>query len=190
MIEATTNTAIYFPPPFPRVYGYMPPGATRRCEDEVYITGNSQEDINLVKQKLRDLVAVLKIYVKEAIIHPEKVDSIILERLDKIQKVMEANGCFVLLPQLGSGTSSIRVQGTDVLHVERTIRELMNVVSYLSPYQLAWSTTNSSRLVNFMVLHGGSWQTIHKCELRPQQTSEQCFLISVRILVRTSLSTT
>lgn len=157
MIEATTNTAIYFPPPFPRVYGYMPPGATRRCEDEVYITGNNQEDINLVKQKLRDLVAVLKIYVKEAIIHPEKVDSIILERLDKIQKVMEANGCFVLLPQLGSGTSSIRVQGTDVLHVERTIRELMNVVSYclhISWHGVPLTVLGWSILWCYMVAHG------------------------------------
>ncbi|KAM5476015.1 hypothetical protein MauCBS54593_000698 [Microsporum audouinii] len=136
MIEAATNTAIYFPPPFPRVYGYMPPGATRRCEDEVYITGMNQDDINLVKQKLRDLVAGLKVYVKEAIIHPEKIDSIILERLDKVQKVMEANGCFVLLPQLGSGISAIRVQGTDVLHVERTIRELMNVAGQF--YGATW----------------------------------------------------
>ncbi|KAF3482986.1 KH domain-containing protein [Arthroderma uncinatum] len=136
MIEAATNTAIYFPPPFPRIYGYTPPGATRRCEDEVYITGCKQEEINVVKQKLRDLVNVLKVYVKEAIIPPEKIDSIILERLDKVQKVMEANGCFVLLPQLGSGVSAIRVQGTDVLHVERTIRELMTVAGQF--YGASW----------------------------------------------------
>ncbi|KAK2740538.1 hypothetical protein FQN57_006041 [Myotisia sp. PD_48] len=135
-IEAQTNTAIYFPPPFPRVYGYVPPGANRRSEDEVYITGESQDDINRTKQRLCEIVKNMKVYVKEAVITPEKIDSIILDRLDKVQKVMESNGCFVLLPQLGSRTGAIRVQGVEVLHVERTIREIMAVAGQF--YGASW----------------------------------------------------
>lgn len=56
LIESATNTAIYFPPPFPRVYGYTPPGAHRRGEDEVFITGPDPQKIVQAKQKLHDLV--------------------------------------------------------------------------------------------------------------------------------------
>jgi len=56
LIESATNTAIYFPPPFPQVYGYTPPGATRRSEDEVFITGENPENIVQAKKKLHELV--------------------------------------------------------------------------------------------------------------------------------------
>lgn len=131
LIEAATNTAIYFPPPFPRIYGYTPPGAYRRSDDEVYITGVDQEHITKAKAKLLELVRGVKVYVKDVSVTPTKIDSILLDRLDKVRKVMEANGCYVLFPQLGSQRNAIRVQGTEILHVERTIRELMALVSDL-----------------------------------------------------------
>jgi hypothetical protein len=128
VIEAATNTAIYFPPPFPRVYGYTPPGAHRRGEDEVYITGDNQESINQAKKKLHELVLNTKCYVKDVMVSAHKIDSILLDRLDKVRKVMETNGSYVLFPQLGSQRGLIRVQGTEILHVERTVREIMALV--------------------------------------------------------------
>lgn len=62
LIEAATGTAIYFPPPFPQIFGYIPPGANRRSEDEVYITGETPEQIARAKQKLRELVMGVKIF--------------------------------------------------------------------------------------------------------------------------------
>lgn len=62
---------------------------------------------------------------------PEKIDGIILERLDKIRKVIEYNGSYVLFPPLGVQRATVRVQGSDMLHVERTVRELMAIVSSL-----------------------------------------------------------
>lgn len=128
LIESATKTAIYFPPPFPRVFGYVPPGATRRSEDEVFITGETQERIQLAKQKLRELVMGVKIYVKDVMVNCNKIDNILLDRLDKVRKVMETNGSYVLFPQLGSQRGLVRVQGTEVLHVERTVREIMALV--------------------------------------------------------------
>ena len=128
LIEAATNTAIYFPPPFPRVYGYLPPGAHRRGEDEIYITGDSQERINAAKKKLHELVVNTKCFVKEVKVAPHKVDCILLDRLDKVRRIMEVNGTYVLFPPLGSQRQNIRVQGTEVLHVERTVREIMALV--------------------------------------------------------------
>ncbi|KAH3023715.1 hypothetical protein KXV89_009048 [Aspergillus fumigatus] len=136
LIEAATGTAIYFPPPFPRIFGYTPPGAHRRSEDEVYITGDTQEQIARAKQKLRELVMGVKIYVKDVIVNSNKIDNILLDRLDKVRKVMEMNGSYVLFPQLGSQRGLVRIQGTEVLHVERTVREIMALAGQF--YSASW----------------------------------------------------
>ncbi|MCJ1249493.1 hypothetical protein MMC30_006717 [Trapelia coarctata] len=136
LIESVTNTAIYFPPPFQRVYGYTPPGASRRGDDEVFITGDNPENIKQAKQKLHELVMNTKCYVKEVNVSPHKVDSILLDRLDKVRKVMELNGSYILFPPLGSQLGRIRVQGTEILHVERTVRELMALAGQF--YSATW----------------------------------------------------
>lgn len=131
-IEAASNTAIYFPPPFPQVYGYMPPGAHRRGEDEVYITGESKQNIERAKRQLADLVLDTKCYVKDVMVSPNKIDSILLDRLDKVRQIMDMHGSYVLFPQLGSQRGLIRVQGTEIVHVERTVREIMALVGGIS----------------------------------------------------------
>ena len=70
----------------------------------------------------------VKIYVKDVIVNSNKIDNILLDRLDKVRKVMEMNGSYVLFPQLGSQRGLVRIQGTEVLHVERTVREIMALV--------------------------------------------------------------
>jgi hypothetical protein len=129
MIESATGTAIYFPPPFPRLFGYTPPGAQRRPDDLVYITGENSECILRAKQRLHDLVMSTKVFVKPVMVTDTKLDAILLERLDKVRKIIENNGSYILLPPLGVQRGMVRVQGTDVLHVERTVRELMILVS-------------------------------------------------------------
>lgn len=155
LIESASNTAIYFPPPFPRIYGYTPPGAHRRGEDEVYITGENQDCINQAKKKLHELVMNTKCYVKDVMVSAHKIDAILLDRLDKVRKVMETNGSYVLFPQLGSQRGLIRVQGTEILHVERTVREIMALVS-LSNKRVISSTdewSGWSVLWRFLVGH-------------------------------------
>lgn len=129
LIESQTGTAIYFPPPFPGIFGYQPQGAMRRQNDLIFITGENSENILRAKAKLHDLVSSTKCFIKPVHVTDTKLDSIILERLDKVRKIMENNGSYILLPPLGARTGLVRVQGTDVLHVERTIRDLMTLVS-------------------------------------------------------------
>jgi len=143
LIESASNTAIYFPPPFPRIYGYTPAGAHRRGEDEVFITGDNQDCINMAKQKLHELILNTKCYVKDVMVSAHKIDSILLDRLDKVRKVMETNGSYVLFPQLGSQRGLIRVQGTEILHVERTVREIMALVR-ISPSSLPVMNANGT----------------------------------------------
>ena len=127
-IESATNTAIYFPPPFPRIYGYTPSGAVRRGKDEVIVTGESQDNILQAKKRLHDLVVSTKVYVKDVVITASKIDEILLERLDKVRRIIENNGSYVLLPRLGEQRGMVRVQATDILNVERTVREIMSLV--------------------------------------------------------------
>lgn len=55
-IESATGTAVYFPPPFPRVYNYTPLGAQRRHPDEIFITGPNAEAISKAEHMLQSLV--------------------------------------------------------------------------------------------------------------------------------------
>lgn len=81
------------------------------------------------KKRLHDLVLTTKTFVKDVAITTSKVDYILLERLDKIRKIVEQNGSYVLLPHLGNHSGLLRVQATDILNVERTVREIMTLVS-------------------------------------------------------------
>ena len=147
LIESATKTAIYFPPAFPKVFGYVPPGATRRSEDEIFITGETQERIMQAKQKVRELSMSVKIYVKEVGVSSSKIDHILLDRLDKVRKVMETNGTYVLFPQLGSQRGAVRVQGTEVLHVERTIKEIMALVRKTPMTERIWTCSTDLGVV-------------------------------------------
>lgn len=141
VIESTTGTAIYFPPLFPTVFGYAPPGSVPlRGRDEIIITGDTMDSIIQAKRKLHELVMATKTFVKDVQITTSKVDYILLERLDKIRKIIEANGSYVLLPPLGNHSGVLRVQATDILNVERTVREIMGLAGQF--YSASWWVTH------------------------------------------------
>jgi hypothetical protein len=141
LIESATGTAIYFPPLFPSVFGNGTLGAIRlRERDEIIITGETMDHILQAKQRLHDLVLHTKNFVKDVQITMSKVDYILLERLDKIRKIIEANGSHVLFPPLGNSSCVLRVQATDVLNVERTVREIMGLAGQF--YSASWWVTH------------------------------------------------
>lgn len=140
-IESQTGTAIYFPPLFPAVFGYSAPGSQPlRQTDEIIITGETTDNIMQAKRKLHDLVVGTKTFVKDVLVTASKVDYILLERLDKIRKIIEANGSYVLLPPLGNASGVLRVQSTDILNVERTVREIMSLAGQF--YSAQWWVTH------------------------------------------------
>ena len=109
----------------------------------------------MAKKKLHELVMNTKCYVKDVVVSAHKIDCILLDRLDKVRKVMETNGSYVLFPSLGSTRGLIRVQGTEILHVERTLREIMALVG-IFPEKYILDGLTVCRPANSMVLHGGS----------------------------------
>lgn len=128
MIESSTNTAIYFPPPFSQMYRYCPPNAERRDPQEIFITGKEPKGIEQAKLKVHELLKFMRLMVKDIAIPPPKIDSILLGRLDKVRKILETNGTFIAFPPLGSKQSSVRIQAMESLHAERTVKELMLLV--------------------------------------------------------------
>lgn len=187
MIESATGTAIYFPPPFPRLFGYTPQGAQRRPDDLVYITGESSESILRAKQRLHDLVMSTKVFVKPVMVTDTKLDAILLERLDKVRKIIENNGSYILLPPLGVQRGVVRVQGTDVLHVERTVRELMQLVRFFFPSSASY-LLKINRPANSTVPRGSSLILILPNAHPPRPTFALCSRISVSTLVLRSAS--
>jgi KH domain len=129
VIESSTGTAIYFPPPYSRIYRYCPPNASRRDPNDIFITGENAQSIEMAKQKLHEVARSIRLFMKDVTIAPAKIDSILLSRLDKVRKILEANGTYVLFPPLASKASLVRVQGSELDHVDRTVREIMALVS-------------------------------------------------------------
>lgn len=110
------------------MYRYCPPNSRRRDPNEIFITGDTQQSVDMAKQRLHDAAMRVRVFVKDVQITPAKIDTILLNRLDKIRKVMETNATYIMFPPLASQRNTVRVQGLDVLHVERAIRELMALV--------------------------------------------------------------
>ncbi|KAJ1333303.1 protein bicaudal C [Microdochium nivale] len=135
VIESATNTAIYFPP-FAAMSQYCPPEAHRRPPDEIYITGENPQGIELAKRKIHDLVNRTKLFMKDALVSPAKIDSIILGRMDKVRKIMDSNGTYVMFPPLASQRNMIRVQGIEGLQIERTMKEIMTLAGQF--YYASW----------------------------------------------------
>ncbi len=72
LIESATNTAIYFPPPFSQVYRYCPAGAQRRNPEEIFITGETPQNIAMAKSKIHELVSRTRLFLKDASVAPAK----------------------------------------------------------------------------------------------------------------------
>ncbi|KAF3149093.1 hypothetical protein TWF569_005173 [Orbilia oligospora] len=125
-VEAVTKTNIYLPTAFPGVYGYKPPKATPRHPDIIFITGQP-EMIKQAARMISELVSNCKLYVKDVSLSMNKIDFIILERLDVVKKVMAENGSFVQFPSLGAGRSMMRIQAPDIPPLDRTIKAILNI---------------------------------------------------------------
>jgi hypothetical protein len=119
------------------MYRYCRPSAKRRDPDYIFITGENPSSIEMAKIKLHEVLSrVGRLYVKDVMLPPAKIDSILLNRMDKVRKVLEANGTFISFPPLASRQSLVRVQAMENAHGDRTVRELMALVGQF--YTGAW----------------------------------------------------
>ena len=187
LIESSTGTAIYFPPMFSAMYRYCPPNGTRRDPTDVFISGETPQAIEMAKQKLHESMNRLRIYVKDVTLPSAKMDSILLTRLEKLRKILEANGTYIMFPPLASQRTMVRIQGGEGLPVERTVRELMSLVSIPQTLFIYALANLGCRLVNSIAPAG--IPSLPTTDLFPlPRTSGLCSARSVLVLMPTSLS--
>jgi hypothetical protein len=65
---------------------------------------------------------------KEVILHCNKIDWIITEKLEKMREIMDEDATFILLPPLGAEQTVISVSGTTLPLIERSIRRMNKLV--------------------------------------------------------------
>ncbi len=150
LIESSTGTAIYMPPSFSTVFRYCPPKARIRDPNEILLTGDSLESIAAAKKKIHDVLSRTRLFLKDIIVPAEKIDSILLTRMDKVRKITETNAANIIFPVLGSRQNAVRIQATENLHTERTARELMALAGQFYSGYWAVSQPDARQMPNPM----------------------------------------
>jgi hypothetical protein len=65
---------------------------------------------------------------KELVLHSSKIDWITTEKLEKLREIMDEDATFIKLPPLGSDITVVRVTGTTLPLIERSIRRMNKLV--------------------------------------------------------------
>ncbi|CAO3675270.1 unnamed protein product [Rhizopus stolonifer] len=107
-----SSTLVYFPSPF-----------QSNNEALIYISG---DQVARVKEKLTQAAneKMKDLYQKEVVLHPRKLDWMLLHKRNDIRKIMRDNGSFVEFPKMGTKDNLIRVFAENQVNVERTLRSL------------------------------------------------------------------
>ncbi|KAL1895331.1 hypothetical protein Cpir12675_003288 [Ceratocystis pirilliformis] len=127
LLESATGTSIYFPPHLLQLNRFYVSSAHRRDPSDIFITGETEDGINRAKAKLQELASLTRIDPKEVEIDCDKMDNILLSRLDKVRKIGDTYGTHIALPGLGTRRNRMTVRGADQTQCERTIREILDL---------------------------------------------------------------
>ncbi|KAK9463952.1 uncharacterized protein V1516DRAFT_619486 [Lipomyces oligophaga] len=133
-----TNTKLYLPPLFPEIFSSMDKTHARREYDEIYISG-SEIDVDSLRSDLESLIAKTTVYSKDFVIPAGKVDHLLVNNLDELEKLSYQHQAFIQLPYLGSGKTEVRVQCSSHIFVESTIRSIAKLTCeiYSADYWLS-----------------------------------------------------
>ncbi|KAF8523068.1 cytoplasmic protein [Hysterangium stoloniferum] len=135
-MQEETATNIYLPTPFQGLVGpACPPmdaavtGGTPRLNcNIVWITGEffgTQRARDMLVQT--SLTQAKKVISREAPLHPRKLDWMLTERIDDLKMIMRDNGTYINCPAVGGQTTMIIVYGDSRIHIQRTIRSIMQL---------------------------------------------------------------
>ncbi|WAR63818.1 hypothetical protein PtB15_17B419 [Puccinia triticina] len=128
-IQEETATNIYFPSALSGG-GILGARSTSLAEKQnmIYITGEF-----FGVQRAREMLFQVSMHKSKCIISrdtamlPRKLDWLLMEKLAQLQEIMYDNGTFINFPPIGSQVSVLSVYGDHRVHIERTIRSLMQL---------------------------------------------------------------
>ncbi|KAF8585543.1 hypothetical protein K439DRAFT_1646564 [Ramaria rubella] len=138
-IQEETGTNIYFPAPLqghvgpacpPMDPAPSPPGsgAPRQNYNLIWVTGEF-----FGVQRARDMLVQLSLLKSKTVISrdtalvPRKLDWMLTDKMDELKTFMRDNGTYINFPSVGSQTSLISVFGDNRIHIQRTIRSIMQL---------------------------------------------------------------
>ncbi|TCD70046.1 hypothetical protein EIP91_005027 [Steccherinum ochraceum] len=136
-VQEETATNIYLPSPLQGVIGpdygqnvTSPPQGTanRLGPNTIWITGEF-----FGVQRARDMLfkksveRSQQIVSRDAAILPRKLDWLVTDRNEDLKALMHDNATFIQFPPIGSSTSLIKVFGEHRVHVQRTLRSIMQL---------------------------------------------------------------
>lgn len=89
---------------------------------------------------------------RDAAVVPRKMDWLLTERLDEIRTIMNDNGTYIQMPSVGSQASLITVFGDHRTNIERSIRQIMALVSHTA--ERKYNVSSIADITDMPILHG------------------------------------
>lgn len=128
-IQEETATNIYFPSALSGggILGARSASLVEK-QNMIFITGEF-----FGVQRAREMLFQVSMHKSKCIISrdtamlPRKLDWLLMEKLSQLQEIMYDNGTFINFPPIGSQVSVLSVYGDHRVHIERTIRSLMQL---------------------------------------------------------------
>lgn len=128
-IQEETATNIYFPSVLSGggILGHRSPSLATK-QNTIFITGEF-----FGVQRAREMLFQVSMHKSKCIISrdtamlPRKLDWMLMEKSSQLHEIMYDNGTFVNFPPIGSQSSVLSVYGDHRVHIERTIRSLMQL---------------------------------------------------------------
>jgi len=131
-LMAKTRTSIYFASPFVQTVNKSGSPVDPR-NNEIIITGEPA-NVQIVKDTLSRAYSraqqATPSCTRQVNIASRKLDWMLLNHRDKLRSIMTDNATFIAFPPLGASHPIIFVYGESRVNVERTIRTVMQLVSY------------------------------------------------------------
>lgn len=69
-------------------------------------------------------------YHKDAVLHPRKLDWMLIHCREDLRKIMRDNGSFIAFPKMGSDSNLVTVYAENRVNAERTLRSLHYLVKF------------------------------------------------------------
>ncbi|PLW37301.1 hypothetical protein PCANC_15457 [Puccinia coronata f. sp. avenae] len=128
-IQEETATNIYFPSVLSGggILGARSASLVEK-QNIIFITGEF-----FGVQRAREMLFQVSMHKSKCIISrdtamlPRKLDWLLMQKLPQLQEIMYDNGTFINFPPIGSQISVLSVYGDHRVHIERTIRSLMQL---------------------------------------------------------------
>jgi hypothetical protein len=77
---------------------------------------------------LHEVASRFRTFVADVTIDPFKLDTLVLSSMDRVRKIAEAHGAYVMMPAVGKRVNVLRVQVADPPNSTRALQQILRMV--------------------------------------------------------------